>query len=298
MEQQENLGTVVPGEELPPGQQETVSETPNTENTEVETRARAMGWRPQDEFNGDPSKWRSAEEFVQRGENDLPVLRENLRRMTSQVTDLQSRLSRQDQDHKATVQRIEKMSDTALQRQRDQLESSYANAMRTAAANGDIEQYQRLENGKAAAITEFDQQVSEVRAPVKTQPEPPAQNPDYKSKVDAWTQRNPWFNTDPEMFHAATAHSKFLAQMNPGITLDDNLSQTETYMRKRYADKFSSGGGGPAPVEGGRSRAPLSSARGKGWNELPADAQAQGRKFIRDGLFKDEADYAKEYHSQ
>ena len=85
--EKENVGTIVPGEEIP---ENTVVDTENTEtpSPDIEARARAMGWRPQEEFNGDPAKWKPAEDFVAKGENDLPVLRENMRRMTSTITEL------------------------------------------------------------------------------------------------------------------------------------------------------------------------------------------------------------------
>ena len=60
-----------------------VSETNNTndnnsgENTQVtqtestnpyDKQAREMGWRPKEEWEGEPEKWRDAKEFVERGE--------------------------------------------------------------------------------------------------------------------------------------------------------------------------------------------------------------------------------------
>ena len=33
-----------------------------------ELEAREQGWKPQDEYEGDPNKWRPAKEFVERGE--------------------------------------------------------------------------------------------------------------------------------------------------------------------------------------------------------------------------------------
>ena len=60
-----------------------VPETSNTndnnsgENTQVtktestnpyDKQAREMGWRPKEEWEGEPEKWRDAKEFVERGE--------------------------------------------------------------------------------------------------------------------------------------------------------------------------------------------------------------------------------------
>lgn len=293
--EQENLGTIVPGEEIPPN---AVANTENTETStpDIEQRARAMGWRPQEEFNGDQSKWKTADEFVAKGENDLPVLRENLRRTTSTITDLQARMARQEQDFKSTISRVEKMSEAALQRQRDQLESNWAAAQRNATASGDLEHYDRLEAGKKAAIADFDRQVGEVRQPaVQEQPKPTPQSED--PVFQAWHKKNPWYLTDHEMTAVAEAYSQTLVRQNPTQPLEDNMRDTENWMRKRYPEKFGVTAGAPPAVEGGGTRMTASASRGKGWNDLPGDARAQGAKFIKDGLFKDQNDYAKEYWS-
>lgn len=298
MEQQENLGTVIPGEELPPNTENTVEEQPNTDAGEIETRARAMGWRPQEEFNGDPSKWRSAEDFVRRGEEELPVLRENLRRMTSTVSDLQSRLSRQEQEHKASFERLDKMSSAALQRQKETLEASYQAAMRNAAAQGDVEAYDRLDAGRRQAVGEFDSQIAEVGKPVETKDQTPQIDDASKATVEGWIVKNPWFKTDGELSGLATWYHGHLQQTKPNLSLEENLRETERFVRQRFPEKFGTAAPSPSPVEGGGSRMSSSQPRSRGWNELPPDAKSQGAKFIKDGLFKDQAEYAKEYWSQ
>jgi len=49
-----------------------VVDTPEPTNAQptshYEEDAREMGWRPKDEWEGDPEKWRDAKEFVERGE--------------------------------------------------------------------------------------------------------------------------------------------------------------------------------------------------------------------------------------
>lgn len=299
---QENVGTIIPGEDIPAGAiQNTVEhdETPDTGPSEIETRARAMGWRPQDEFNGDQSKWRSAEDFVAKGENDLPVLRENLRRTTDQITQLQTRLAKQDQEFKQTISRVEKMSETALQRQREQLDANWSAAMRNATADGDVARYDQLEQGKRVALDTFDKQLTEVKAPPpaetgQTERVPLGERDEFKN----WHKKNPWYGTDEEMSAVADAYSQNIARKRPDISLEDNMRETEQWVRKRYADKFSPPSNDPPAVEGGGSRMSATMGRGKGWNEIPADAKAQAAKFIKDGLFKDQSDYAKEYWSQ
>ena len=43
-----------------------------------EEAARKEGWRPKEEFEGDPEKWRPAKEFVERGELFGKIILTNL----------------------------------------------------------------------------------------------------------------------------------------------------------------------------------------------------------------------------
>ena len=42
--------------------------TPETNIDPYESQAREQGWKPKEEYEGDPNKWRPAKEFVERGE--------------------------------------------------------------------------------------------------------------------------------------------------------------------------------------------------------------------------------------
>lgn len=45
-----------------------VQETTQVVETSIEDRAKAQGWKPKEEFDGDVSKWVSAETFLAKGE--------------------------------------------------------------------------------------------------------------------------------------------------------------------------------------------------------------------------------------
>ncbi len=44
----------------------------------LETEARRQGWRPQEEYRGPAGQWRSAEDFLKRGQDILPMVRKDL----------------------------------------------------------------------------------------------------------------------------------------------------------------------------------------------------------------------------
>ena len=53
--------------------------------SETEISARAMGWRPQDEFGGDPERWVDADTFVARGEQVMPLLKAQNKKLRQEM---------------------------------------------------------------------------------------------------------------------------------------------------------------------------------------------------------------------
>lgn len=288
-----NSGVSIPGERAPTAQPQIGGED------DTETRARAMGWVGKDEFRGPADKWRPADEFVKKGEEDLPILRERLRDSTRKTAELEQRLARQNADFEANFKRLEGMSAVALQRQREQLLGSYAAAQRDAVQNGDVLRYDQLERDKFKALDDYDQRIAQVAQPVQQPRGAPALPPHEASAVSAWRQQNAWFDSDPEMNMVAQARHMQLQMEKPGLTLEENLRLTSDYVRQRYADKFGSAPrmGAPA-VEGGSRIASGGGSLKRSAQELPAEARAQGEKFVKQGLFKNINEYASEYWSQ
>src|SRR5690606_2616210 len=87
---------------------------------QVVKQARDMGWRPQEDWKGNPDKWVDAHEFVERGEQILPILRANNRDLRENVLTLKQQNDRLDQELKATrsiVQNLEKHFTESTERQ-------------------------------------------------------------------------------------------------------------------------------------------------------------------------------------
>lgn len=281
-----NTGTAIPGEDAP-------SVESNSPPADIEERARLQGWVPKDEFKGDPEKWRPADEFVERGEQIVPILKERTRTLESKLLEATTRLERQEAEARERFAKIERMSELALQRQRDQIIGAYENAKLKAVEIGDTERYRQLDQDQRQAVSQHDRQAYEA---AQQQEQQRQISPENQRQLAEFSQRNPWYEIDYEMRVAAEAYSQNLARQSPGITLQENLKETEAYMRKRYADKFT-----PlrtsASVEAG-GRMPAASGRSKGVSELPADARKQGEKFVAQGLFKNLAEYANDYWNQ
>ena len=294
-------GTSIPGEAAPTAQPVAAYEreerdTPSDDG-ETADRARSQGWVPKEEFRGDPSKWRDAAEFIKRGEEIVPILKERTKTLASKLEAAEAKLQQKDREDAEKFARLERMTETALARQRDQLVSSYDAAMRSAVELGDVARFDQLKRDQVVAVQRLDQQVEQV-APRQQPPQHQANQPppEYVNTVKQWEQRNPWI-ADPELDTVARIYSNKLAQEKPGISLEDNLKATEGYIKQRYADKFPKAQAGSPSVEGG-GRMSATGSRAKGVAELPADVRKVAARFVAQGLYKNEAEYAKDYWSQ
>ena len=73
----------------------------------IEERASAMGWSPQENFKGDPERWVDAETYVKRGEEFIPFLQADKRKLTQDVEALRGKLTQMEQTLKASSETIE-----------------------------------------------------------------------------------------------------------------------------------------------------------------------------------------------
>lgn len=290
--EQPNAGVEIPGEHQP----EAV-ETQQPEQSDTETRARAMGWVPKDQFRGPPENWRDADEFVRRGEEELPILRERNRSMAREHAEMKARIERQEREFNERVQRQEGMARIALQRQRENIEAQYEAAMRGAVEMGDTQRYDQLTRDKDLALGHFDRQVYETVTPKHDPYQPEPLPPQVQAEVSVWTQQNPWFTADPVLNQYAQIVHMQLNREKPGMTLRENLEQVARDVRQRFPEKFGTVQQRPTAVEGssGNGFSSGGAKRSKGYADLPAEAKRDVDEYIRAGAFKDRNEGAKAY---
>lgn len=203
--------------------QETVenqeTETPEVEikPAQVEEAARKKGWRPLQEFEGDPTEWVDAREFVGR------------QPLYDKIHDLTKQISRQNQQFQRDMGVISKqfasMSDVAYKKALNELRADKALAIKDA----DIE-----------AVEHIDTQIRELEHAQATAKVAPAQvNPGETPEMAEWKGKNSWFEKDKEMTDDAIALGiGYLAQHQGRKTQSEMLEFVETRIRKAYPEKF------------------------------------------------------------
>lgn len=240
---------------------------------DVEARARKQGWRPREEFRGPEGAWRSAEEFLARAEEEMPILRQQYRKLEQQNGALEAKVS----EAAATVAELTKMFRSAEER-----------AYRKARAEIEQERRQAVQVGDEEAFAAAEQRLADLdkEAPVKAAPPPAApagQQPDPVAV--AWANRNPWFNSDPALRSAAEGIHVALRQTDPHLSLAENLDRVTETVRRIFPAKFGLDDNPrrsePGAVSGAAPAAGATRVKPRSFDAMPAEAKAAFARYAK-----------------
>ncbi len=229
--------------------------------------AKSMGWVPEENFRGDKSRWVTAEAFVEKGMNDLPVLRERVRKQASDIASMHRDMTDLKEFHKDNRQREYGRAVKEIEgRQRKTVEE------------GDTEAYDALQDERRELATDY---------------QPPAQkeNPLYTE----WkSEQGEWFEKNPEMTDYANSVSDFIAKQEPNLVgKKEFLDKVSSEVRGRFKSYFENvNRDNPSTVEdGGRTHRKTSA---KSYANLPDEARAACDRFVRNGQITKEQ-YVEDY---
>jgi hypothetical protein len=188
----------------------------------VEARARAMGWKPLAEFKGDPRRWTDAAAFIAHGEEELPILRDQNRRMSERLARLDPEmesLRKTVAEQAAAIKYVQ-----GLAKRADEIGYKRALAELEAQRRGAVE------TGDTVAFDQVQAQIDTLVQTRAAEPPEPAPAPVVEGEwpeTTAFKRDNPWVMTDPVLRQAMiSAH---------GAMLDNfpTLSRTEQYERAK-----------------------------------------------------------------
>lgn len=204
---------------------QTTDNTPEITVDPYEAQAREQGWKPKEEYEGDPSKWREAKEFVERGE-----LFTKIDSMGKELKETRKALKLL-QDHHSKVR-----------------ETEYNNALKELKSL----QKKHLEEGNSDGYLETTELLTDLKAEQKAREVAAQMAPNQPDpRFISWTQQNKWYTTDNEMRDFADTVGMGYAQRNPGISPEDVLEFVEKQVKSRFKDKFQNPNRSkPSSVEG------------------------------------------------
>jgi len=239
-----------------------VTEQTNLESTpQVDTyedEARAQGWRPKEEYEGDPAKWRDAKSFVERGE------------LFGKIDSMGKELKETRKALKLLQEHHTKVKETEYKRAVDELKALQKRHLEEGNSDGYLETTELLTDLKA------EQKARDVVAQVT-----PAQ-PDQR--FVSWVNENQWYSKDAELREYADVVGMGYAQKNPGLDPEDVLKFVTAQVKSRFRDKFvNPNRTKPSAVEGGTTQVNTKSSF-----ELSDDERKVMGTFVRAGVMSKE----------
>lgn len=267
------------------------------EEQHFEDRARRMGWRPKDEYGGNKDRWVDAKTFVERGETELPILRERFRKLDDRLANTETRLKdtsdKLEQSTRVLVE-IREMSRTAEERAFKRAMSELATKEREAVREASEERYNQVQDEKRAL--EDSRPKAEVVPPRQDPPAPPS-NP----TIDQWLADNQWFMQDRVLNAVAIEEDVAIKRDHPGWTVSEQLSEVRRRVMERFPEKFGNPRGpsgssrrtAPPPVAVSTASPPR--PKGKTVRDLPPEAREALKRFKATIPGYTEEEYLKTY---
>lgn len=250
---------------------------------DYEARAKALGWVPPEEFKGDPSRHVDAETFVKRGEEIMPILKAQNKRLERELADLRKTVAKaSDYFSRAEQRGYEKAMADIQARQEAAVETGDVAAHRAAAKDAEVLR-KEMEGAKSAASG--DDEIS----------------PEQRAEEFAdWGKVNKWYATNSVMAAYADSQAGLMAKAKGGFLGREDLDAVAEKVREKFEDDFPDAfGKAAAPrqktphVDAGGSRQPIRG--GKTFNDLPNEAKQACDKWVKQGLIKSREDYVKSY---
>jgi len=235
----------------------------------VEDKAREMGWKPQDEYEGDEEKWVNADIFVAR----KPLFDKIEQEKRSRIS-MERQLAETNKALKELGEHNKKVAEVAYKRAKAELLAAKKDALR---------------EGEHVMAEEIQERIDELKP--EDVPEVPVYNPN-KVKLDAWVAENKWYAENVEMRNVADGIA--ITAIAQGKGIDEIFELIGTKMRKMYAEEFG------VTEKSKEKDAPhvesRTAAGGKKASRFhPTEEQAKfARAFVQQGVFKSVDEYYKQ----
>lgn len=215
--------------------------------------AQKIGWVPKDQFQGDPSLWKPAEQFILDG-------REIQRNSAAELRALRS-----------TVDNIARTSSSIVEQQVAAREAEL------------VERYNAaVDDGNAKESFAIAEQIAALKQPVNgARPQPPTESIAFAERNKAWFQK--------DALATATAVEICNRLAAQGYDNATQLDAAEKEVKRLYPHLFGAGQNGKAPpgVNAPGNRAPAgNNGRAKGFADMPPEAQKVANDMVSRGVIK------------
>jgi len=249
-------------------QEEVVEETVEEvveEKDPLESVARDMGWRPADEWEGDPAHHKTPAEWIA-----------GAKKIMDQRGAKIDELDRGFRELKLSISANTKAAVAAARRQ----ERERVIAERKAA----------FEEQDADKFTQADERLRELD---KEEVSAPEVDVEVVKAEREFRSRNDWYMEDKKMTTYANKRAREIRSEFPALSPEEFFELIEDDVHREFRSKFIKEKPTKQAVES--EGAPPAKKSDTGWNSLDKDVRAVAQSLIDDGTFKDHDEYMKYY---
>lgn len=248
-------------------------EEPQSREEVMEQKARQQGWKPFEEWDGDPEEWVNPETFLVRGE-----LYDKIKKQNKTINELNTVVDELKRHH-------QKVSEEEYKKAYEQLKDQKKKAME----REDFDQ-----------VLEIDEKLAETRAQEKAEPSESNQAQSSNPEFEEWRQKpeNQWYDNNPVMRAAADRLAEeYVQRQNPNANFQELADYVTEQLKQEFPEKFkkqSNGANATVNEPTYNTSGNASNSKKPSANKLSPDQKQIGQKFVRQGVFKNLTEYAKE----
>lgn len=260
--------------------QEDLDTTDENQPSEAEEKALAGGWRPQEEWEGDPDDWVDFREFNRRGE-------------------LMDRISDQTRELKALKKQV-----TAMKDSQDAYKDHQRKVIRKE-LEGELQQIkeikkQGLETQDFDVVVEADERIADTKKKIEELEEAPqeeTQSPDVHPDLQVWMDENKWYSEKPTLRGAAETLAAGIRDEYPEWSVKQVLDEVTKQMKDEFPEQMGVRRTRASGVtESGNRKQGGGSDRGL-VARLSPEQRKIGQTFVASGAMKNLTEYAKDLDS-
>lgn len=262
-------GTIIPGE----------VQDNEPEVRDYHAEAIEMGWRPLEEWPGQPEKHIDEKTFVERSETMLPLLKRQAKAYRTELAGLKKDIKRATEHFSKSEERAYARALADLQERQD-----------SAAEVGDV-----------AGVRKAREEIAGLKSDVtKAAPDEDLHLVAREAEID-WREKNPWYDKGGLMKDYADTQVEKFGHLAKDMAPADFFDMISDKVKARFgAERMPDEP--PAhrainPVEGGGTN--RRAAGGKGWADMSPEerrvGQAMAARWVKSGLLATADDYLKDY---
>lgn len=281
------------------------------EPSDAEKRARRMGWTPEEEWDDStmdrrPRKFLSADEYIEKVESDVPILRERNRYLNGVAEKLEKQLTDATSTIKSTNDRVAELGELVEslhtqnievgRRAYEQAKRDLDGVMDRAAEEADTEAYHAAKK-RLGEIEQYKPVEKPPKQEKKPDPVPDPQQQQPDPEAVAWVGKNQDIWNDRAMNATATAYHA--DNLSKGMSQSESLAKLRDQVKSEFPHKFVNERRNDPPAVSSTSP-PKRNASKETFDSIPADAkqtyerlkkfyEAKGKKYTPE-------QYAKSYY--